>query len=130
MFFDGYSVMLIGGSLTVWLIVIPLFAAQYALAIFCLTRLAYCKMSVAKYVVWNIFILLVFFVGSGVFLVYYFTNKQRLRGDETADTIKIDMPLTDNEIFRSGENANENAEQDGENAGESTQQSDGKNSGE
>lgn len=66
-------------------VLLPVVAAQYALALFCLTKLAYLKLSTRVYVVWNITILLVFFVGSIVFLVYYYKNRKRLE-------IKADPP--------------------------------------
>ena len=60
-----------------WLAVImPLSLAQYILAIFTLTRLALARLPIRCYVVWNIVILLVFFVGSAVFLVYYYAHRK------------------------------------------------------
>lgn len=57
-------------------IVLPLFLVQYMLAIFTLTRLALARLPVKYYVVWNICILLVFFIGSIVFLVYYYGKRK------------------------------------------------------
>lgn len=60
-----------------WLaVVMPLFLVQYILAIFTLTRLALARLPIRCYVVWNIVILLVFFVGSIVFLVYYYAHRK------------------------------------------------------
>lgn len=75
----------------------PLFAAQYALAIFCLTRLAFCNISIKKYMVWNLVCLVVFFVGSAVFLVYYYTHKSILvpKKEHKQDYIVKDVNVGD-----------------------------------
>lgn len=58
------------------MIILPLFFAQYILAIFALTRLALARMG-RKYLVWNIVIMLVFFIGSIVFLGYYYGKRKK-----------------------------------------------------
>lgn len=50
---------------------IAIIAAQYAFATFCLMKLATLDLPRKNYVLWNLFILLVFFIGGIVFLVYY-----------------------------------------------------------
>jgi len=52
-------------------IVIAVVAVQYAFALFCLLKLAYLDISKREYVLWNLFILLIFFIGGISFLVYY-----------------------------------------------------------
>lgn len=92
--------MLISATFNVWFVVAPLLLLQYGVAVFCLTRLAYCKLSVRAYVLWNLFILLVFFVGSIVFLVYYYTHRDKLRLtreelEGKPEAIVIDAPVID-----------------------------------
>ena len=60
-------------------IIIAVIAAQYALALFCLLKLAYLDISKKQYVLWNLFILIVFFIGAAVFLVYYRKVKDEKR---------------------------------------------------
>ena len=52
-------------------IIIAVVLLQYAFAIFCLLKLAYMSLSKERYILWNLFILIVFFIGGAVFLVYY-----------------------------------------------------------
>lgn len=52
--------------------IIIVVAVQYAFALFCLLKLAYLDISKRDYVLWNLFILLVFFIGGIAFLVYYY----------------------------------------------------------
>lgn len=59
-------------------VILPLFLAQYILAIFTLTRLALARLPIKIYAVWNIVILLVFFVGSIVFLIYYYAKRKKI----------------------------------------------------
>ncbi len=47
-------------------------AVQYAFAVFCLLKLAYLDIPKKQYVLWNVFILLVFFIGDIAFLIYYY----------------------------------------------------------
>lgn len=60
-------------------IIIAVIAVQYAFALFCLLKLAYLDISKKEYVLWNLFILLVFFIGGAVFLVYWFKVKDTKR---------------------------------------------------
>ncbi len=55
-------------------VIIAVIAAQYAFALFCLLKLAYMDVSKKQYVLWNLLILLVFFIGGGVFLWYYYKH--------------------------------------------------------
>lgn len=57
-------------SVGVWVIVAPLIAAQYILAVGGLIALSRRELAKKSYVIWNIVILLVFFAGSAVFLIY------------------------------------------------------------
>lgn len=52
-------------------IIIAVIAVQYAFALFCLLKLAYLDITKKEYVLWNLFILIVFFIGGIAFLVYY-----------------------------------------------------------
>ncbi len=51
-------------------IIIGLTVVQYVFAIFCLLKLAYLDITKREYVLWNLFILLVIFIGGIVFLIY------------------------------------------------------------
>ncbi|MDE7464082.1 MAG: hypothetical protein K2M48_03540, partial [Clostridiales bacterium] len=53
-------------------IIIVVVALQYAFALFCLLKLAYLDISKREYALWNLLILLVFFIGDIAFLIYYF----------------------------------------------------------
>ena len=57
-------------SVGVWVIVAPLIAAQYILAVVGLIALSRRELAKKSYVIWNIVILLVFFAGSIAFLIY------------------------------------------------------------
>lgn len=52
-------------------IIIAVVMLQYAFAVFCLLKLAYMDLTKNRYILWNLFILIAFFIGGIVFLVYY-----------------------------------------------------------
>lgn len=52
-------------------IIIAVVMLQYAFAVFCLLKLAYMDIPKNRYILWNLFILIAFFIGGIVFLVYY-----------------------------------------------------------
>ncbi|MDE6201750.1 MAG: hypothetical protein K2M47_07770 [Clostridiales bacterium] len=52
-------------------IIIAAVLLQYAFAVFCLLKLAYTDLDKKRYILWNLFILIVFYIGGVVFLVYY-----------------------------------------------------------
>ena len=54
----------------VWIILGPIIAAQYLFACIALVVLAKRNCNTKSYVLWNIFILAAFFIGSAVFLIY------------------------------------------------------------
>ena len=58
------------------LIIIAIVMVQYGFAIYCLLKLAYMNLSKNRYILWNLFILIVFFIGGAVFLVYYFKHPE------------------------------------------------------
>ncbi len=58
-------------------IIIGVVAVQYAFALFCLLKLAYMDFDKRQYILWNIFILIVFFIGGAVFLVYYYKHPDK-----------------------------------------------------
>ncbi len=51
--------------------IIAVIVVQYGFAVFCLVKLAYIDLPRKTYILWNVFILLAFFVGGIVFLIYY-----------------------------------------------------------
>ncbi len=57
-------------------IIIAVVVLQYAFALFCLLKLAYLDIDKKYYIIWNVFILLVFFIGGAVFLVYYYKHPE------------------------------------------------------
>lgn len=57
-------------------IILPLLLVQYVLAIFTLTRLALARLPMRYYVVWNLTILLVVYIGSIAFLIYYYCKRK------------------------------------------------------
>lgn len=52
-------------------IIIAVILLQYIFAIFCLLKLAYMDVGKNRFIMWNMLILLLFFIGGAVFLVYY-----------------------------------------------------------
>ena len=69
---------------------VTIIALQYTFATLCLMKLARLDLPRKKYVLWNLFILLVFFIGGIVFLVYYFKVRDTLRIPEFVPTEKDD----------------------------------------
>lgn len=65
-------------KVTKLIIIMAVVLVQYVLAAFSLGKLAYCDFKTKKYVVWNLFILLVFFVGSITFLIYRRVNYDKI----------------------------------------------------
>lgn len=98
--------------------IILVVAVQYAFALFCLLKLAYLDITKKEYVLWNLFILLVFFIGGAVFLVYWFKVKDTKRIPPFVPS--EDKDGNDKSDGESGENgekeAPEKAPVDGENA--------------
>lgn len=80
-------------------IVIAVVVLQYAFALFCLLKLAYLDLDKKHYILWNVFILIVFFIGGTVFLVYYYRHPElRLKPEDTvvpSDTEKENSVETD-----------------------------------
>lgn len=64
--------------------IISVVVLQYAFALFCLLKLAYMDISKRDYILWNVLILLVFFIGGAVFLVYYFKHPEKHVAKEPA----------------------------------------------
>ena len=65
--------MLLG--ISVWIIIAPILAAQYILAVVGLILLGRRQMPKWQYILWNLCILLVFFVGTIAFLIYNAVHK-------------------------------------------------------
>ena len=57
-------------SVNPWVIIVPIIAAQYILALVAFVFLSKRAPNTKDFVLWNIFILLVFFVGSITFFIY------------------------------------------------------------
>ncbi|MDE6401049.1 MAG: hypothetical protein K2L54_00375, partial [Clostridiales bacterium] len=77
-------------------IVVPIVVLQYAFALFCLLKLAYFDASRKQYILWNIFILIVFFIGGAVFLVYYFKHPEKRIAKEP--TLPADDGVTNSDV--------------------------------
>lgn len=93
------------------IIIIAVVAVQYGFAIFCLLKLAYLDISKKQYALWNVFILLVFFIGGIVFLAYWSKvkdkktiqpfappaseNVENKSDDETPETDNAEAPEND-----------------------------------
>ena len=60
-------------------IIIAVVAVQYAFALFCLLKLAFLDITKKEYVLWNLLILIVFFIGGIAFLIYYYKVKDTKR---------------------------------------------------
>ncbi len=73
-------------------IILPIVFAQYIYATFALVCLARARLSALSYALWNVFIVLVFFVGSTAFLVYNAKRKKREADDKKADGEKRESP--------------------------------------
>jgi len=56
---------------SIYVIIFIIVILQYIYAIFALSQLAYLKISIKKYILLNLFIVLIFFIGSTVFLLIY-----------------------------------------------------------
>lgn len=107
-------------------VIIAVIVAQYAFALFCLLKLAYLDLGKKQYVLWNLFILLIFFIGGAAFLVYYYKHPD-LRIQKT----ERDLPSQDNADERKDDRSDEQAENVDENASgsESAEQADGASDG-
>ena len=66
-----YSVKLIA-------ILAPIIIVQYGLSLFCLLKLVFLDQPIKRFVVWNIFILVVVGVGVTTFLICYFCFRDRV----------------------------------------------------
>ena len=58
-------------------ILISVIVLQYAFALFCLLKLAYFDVPKNHYILWNVCILVAFFIGGAVFLVYYYKHPEK-----------------------------------------------------
>lgn len=59
-------------------VILPIVLAQYATATFVLVKLAKAQLSGGVYLVWNIVIVIVFFIGSAAFLIWNARRVKRL----------------------------------------------------
>ncbi len=100
-------------------IIIVVIAVQYAYALFCLLKLAYLDISKKEYVLWNLFILIVFFIGGTVFLIYWSKVKDEKRiPPYTPD--KTDEPKSSDDAAQDPDT--ENLDESGENSEKSEEQ--------
>lgn len=74
--------------------IVAIVAVQYAFATFCLLKLAYLDISKREYTLWNLFILLIFFIGGTAFLVYYHKVKDEKRIPPMPDVQSVDNAQT------------------------------------
>lgn len=86
----------------VTIILIAVIILQYAFATFCLLKLAYLDIDKKQYILWNLFILIVFFIGGTVFLVYYFKHPEKR-------IAKLEAPAAEQEQAK-GDEPTENAD--------------------
>ena len=59
-----------------YFIILPIVLGQYIVAIFALVRLARARLGTPKYIAWNLFILIVFFIGAITFFIYDAARKK------------------------------------------------------
>ena len=59
-------------------ILAPIIIVQYGLSLFCLLKLVFLDQPIKKFVIWNVFILLVVGVGVATFLVCYFGFRDKV----------------------------------------------------
>lgn len=87
-------------------IIVAVIAAQYAFALFCLLKLAYLDITKKEYVLWNLFVLLVFFIGGIAFLVYYY----KVKDAKSIKAIDGDAPASESAEVAETAEASETAE--------------------
>ena len=66
-------------------IILPIVLAQYVYATIALVFLARARLSVRSYILWNLFIVIVFFVGSTSFLIYNACRKKNSKERDERD---------------------------------------------
>lgn len=69
--------MLLSLQTYVSVILIVVIVLQYAFALICLLKLAYFDVPKTHYILWNLFILIVFFIGGIAFLIYYYMHPDK-----------------------------------------------------
>ena len=70
-------------------ILISVIVVQYAFALFFLLKLSYFDLPKTHYILWNLCILVVFFIGGAAFLVYYYKHPEK-RIQKLTDAVKPD----------------------------------------
>lgn len=85
-------------------ILIAAVLVQYAFAVFCLLKLAFMDITKNKYILWNLFILFVVYIGGAVFLVYYYKHPE-LRIQKTPDEPEKAQEQTEQEQAQTQEPA-------------------------
>ena len=100
-------------------IIIAVIVVQYAFALFCLLKLAYLDIDKKYYILWNVFILIVFFIGGAVFLVYYYKHPElKLSNAPTAEQAEQAQQSEQAEQTDSAQNAETPNNEQGEEAEE------------
>lgn len=89
-------------------IIIAIVIVQYGLALFCLLKLAYLDLTKKEYVLWNVFILIVFFIGDIAFLIYYSKVKDTKR---IPPYVPDEKPTDETTEEQTGETENDTTEE-------------------
>lgn len=92
-------------------IIIAVIVVQYAFALFCLLKLAYLDIDKKYYILWNVFILLAFFIGGAVFLVYYYKRPELRLSNAAMGEQQIEQTSPPEQPTEQTEQATEQSEQ-------------------
>ena len=72
-------------SVSLIAILAPIILVQYGLSLFCLLKLVFLDQPIKKFVLWNLFILLVVGIGVATFLVCYFKFRDKVFPKKAAE---------------------------------------------
>lgn len=71
-------------------VILPVVFAQYVLATVTLVRLAQARLKTSAYVLWNIAIMLIFFLGSAAFLIYDSRRRNKAAARESSGAVSTE----------------------------------------